>query len=93
MGFMISFAGNSTYPKAQNLRDVARDVPMESLLIETDSPYLAPQTHRGRRNEPAYVAEVAQTLASVRNLAAEDVASITSANFRRFFELSTPEKQ
>jgi TatD DNase family protein len=87
MGFMISFAGNSTYPKAQNLRDVAREIPMESLLIETDSPYLPPQSHRGRRNEPAYVAEVAQTLASVRNLAAEDVASIASANFRRFFEL------
>jgi TatD DNase family protein len=93
MGFMISFAGNSTYPKAQNLRDVARNVPMESLLIETDSPYLAPQTHRGRRNEPAYVAEVAQTLASVRNLAAEDVASLTTANFRRFFDLSTPSKR
>jgi TatD DNase family protein len=89
MGFMISFAGNLTYPKAQNLRDVAREVPLDSLLIETDSPYLAPQSHRGRRNEPAYVVEVARTLASVRNLAAEEMAALTAANFRRFFDLKT----
>lgn len=87
MGFMVSFAGNVTYPKSQNLRDVARELPLNSILVETDSPYLAPQAHRGRRNEPAYVAEVARTLASVRNLAAEDVASSTTANFRRFFKL------
>jgi TatD DNase family protein len=87
MGFMVSFAGNVTYPKAQNLRDVAAGVPLESLLIETDSPYLAPQQHRGRRNEPAYVAEVARTLGSVRNLAAGDMAALTAANFRRFFGL------
>jgi TatD DNase family protein len=87
MGFMVSFAGNATYPKAQNLRDVARELPLDSLLIETDSPYLAPQPHRGRRNEPAYVAEVARTLGSVRNLPAEDMAASTAANFRRFFGL------
>lgn len=85
MGFLISFAGNVTYPKAQNLRDVAREIPLDQLLVETDSPYLAPQTHRGRRNEPAYVAEVAQTLANVRDLPATQVAETTSANFRRFF--------
>lgn len=89
MGFMISFAGNVTYPKSQGLRDVARELPLDSLLIETDSPYLAPQPHRGRRNEPAYVAEVAQTLGSVRNLPSGDVASSTAANFRRFFGLNT----
>ena len=87
MGFLISFAGNVTYPKAQNLRDVAREVPLDHLLVETDSPFLAPQTHRGRRNEPAYVAEVAQTIGNVRNLPAAQVAEMTSANFRRFFGL------
>ena len=90
MGFMISFAGNSTYPKTQNLRDVARVLPLENILIETDAPYLAPQTYRGKRNEPAYVAEVARTLASVRDLAAEEFAARTAGNFRRFFRLSQP---
>jgi len=88
MGFLISFAGNSTYPKAQNLRDVAKALPLENLLIETDAPYLAPQPYRGKRNEPAYVGEVAKTLASVRNLAADEVASATTENFRRFFGLT-----
>ena len=87
MGFFVSFAGNLTYPKAQNLRDVAREIPLEHLLVETDSPFLAPQSHRGRRNEPAFVAEVAQTLGNVRNLPASEVAERTSANFRRFFGL------
>jgi TatD DNase family protein len=85
MGFMISFAGNITYPKAQNLRDVAKEIPMDRLLLETDSPFLAPQPHRGRRNEPAYVAEVARTIGNVRDLPAIQVAEVTSANFRRFF--------
>ncbi len=87
MGFLISFAGNSTYPKAHNLRDVAAAVPLESILIETDSPFLAPQPFRGRRNEPAFVAEVARTLAPVRNLAPHEFAAATAANFRRFFKL------
>ena len=87
MGFMISFAGNSTYPKAQNLRDVAKALPLENLLIETDSPFLAPQPYRGKRNEPAYVGEVAKAIGSVRNLAAEEIASATAGNFRRFFGL------
>ena len=85
MGFLVSFAGNVTYPKAQNLRDVAAGLPLESLLIETDAPFLAPQGQRGRRNEPAYVAEVAKTLATVRNLAPDEIAAVTAANFRRFF--------
>jgi TatD DNase family protein len=90
MGFLISFAGNSTYPKTQNLRDVAKALPLENILIETDSPYLAPQAYRGKRNEPAYVAEVARTLASVRDLPAEEFAARTAGNFRRFFHLSQP---
>jgi TatD DNase family protein len=90
MGFLISFAGNSTYPKAQNLRDVAKDLPAERLLIETDSPYLAPQAYRGKRNEPAYVAEVAKSLAIVRDLGTEEMAALTADNFRCFFRLHRP---
>jgi TatD DNase family protein len=87
MGFMVSFAANVTYPKAQNLRDVARDLPLENLLIETDSPFLAPQARRGRRNEPANVAEVAKTLGPVRDLAPAEFAAATTKNFCRFFRL------
>ena len=90
MGFLVSFAGNSTYPKTQNIRDVAKELPLEKILIETDAPYLAPQSFRGKRNEPAYVAEVARTLGSVRNLSPDEVAATTSENFRRFFGLSRP---
>jgi TatD DNase family protein len=63
-------------------------LPLDRLLIETDSPYLAPQLYRGKRNEPAYVAEVARTLASVRDLAVEEIAAATAANFRKFFRLA-----
>jgi TatD DNase family protein len=87
MGFLVSFAGNVTYPKAQNLRDAAREIPLDRLLVETDSPFLAPQPHRGRRNEPAYVAEVARSIGNVRNLPADEVARATSENFRRLFGL------
>jgi TatD DNase family protein len=87
MGFLTSFAGNVTYPKAQNLRDVAREVPLDRLLVETDSPFLAPQPYRGRRNEPAHVAEVARTIGNVRNLPADEVASATSQNFGRLFSV------
>lgn len=91
LGFLISFAGNSTYPKAQNLREVAKVLPLENLLIETDAPYLAPQPFRGKRNEPAYVGEVAKVLANVRNSSAEEFAAATAANFRRFFGLTKPD--
>jgi TatD DNase family protein len=87
MGFLISFAGNVTYPKMQALRDVAREVPAESILTETDSPFLPPQGRRGKRNEPAFVVEVAQTLGNVRNLAADEIAATAAANFRGFFRL------
>jgi TatD DNase family protein len=88
MGFMISFAGNCTYPKAQSIRDVARDLPLERILIETDSPYLAPQRYRGKRNEPAYVGEVAKAIADVRSLTSQETAAATSENFRRFFKIA-----
>jgi TatD DNase family protein len=87
MGFLVSFAGNVTYPKMQSLRDVVRDLPLDRLLTETDSPFLPPQCKRGKRNEPAFVVEVAQALANVRNLASEEVAAATAENFRRFFRL------
>jgi len=90
MGFLVSFAGNSTYPKTQNIRDVAKELPLANILIETDAPYLAPQAYRGKRNEPAYVVEVARTLASVRDCSPEEVASATANNFRRFFGLARP---
>ena len=91
MGFLVSFAGNSTYPKAQAIRDVAKELPLNRILIETDAPFLAPQPFRGKRNEPAYVAEVAKTLATVRNLPAEELAATTASNFRRFFGIAAPQ--
>jgi len=91
IGFLISFAGNSTYPKAQSIRDVAKVLPLSNILMETDSPYLAPQPFRGKRNEPAYVAEVAKSLASVRDLSVEEIAAATTENFRRLFRLTQPD--
>jgi TatD DNase family protein len=91
MGFLVSFAGNSTYPKAQSIREVAKVLPLSNILIETDSPYLAPQPFRGKRNEPAHVAEVAKALASVRDLSVEEIAAVTTDNFRRFFRLARPD--
>lgn len=90
MGFLVSFTANLTYPKAQNIRDVAKALPLEKVLIETDSPYLAPQPVRGKRNEPAYVAEVAKVLANVRDLPVEAVAAQTTENFWRFFSIARP---
>jgi len=87
MGFMVSFAGNITFPKAQQIRDAALEVPLDRMLIETDSPFLAPMPHRGKRNEPAFVKEVARQLGELRGLSAEDVGWQTSQNFRRFFSL------
>ena len=87
MGFLVSFAGNVTYPKMQHLRDVARELPLDRMLTETDSPFLPPQARRGKRNEPAFVVEVAQALANVRNLRSDEVAAATAANFRTFFRL------
>ncbi len=87
MGFLVSFAGNVTYPKMAALREVARELPLDHLLMETDSPFLPPQGRRGKRNEPAFVVEVAQTLATVRNLPVGEIAAGTAANFRRLFML------
>ena len=85
LGFMISFAGNITFPKAQNIRDAAQMVPLDRMLIETDSPYLAPIPHRGQRNEPMFVIETARKIAELRGITAEAVGERTAENFRRFF--------
>ena len=87
LGFLISFAGNVTYPKAQGLRDVAGLVPLESLLVETDAPWLAPMPNRGKRNEPAWVTEAARTVAGVKGLQVEEVGEATTKNFFRLFAL------
>ncbi len=87
MGFMISFAGNVTFPKAQQIRDAAVEVPLDRMLIETDSPYLAPVPHRGQRNEPAYVVETARKLSELKAMTAEEMGEQTSRNFCNFFKL------
>jgi TatD DNase family protein len=88
MGFMISVAGNLTFPKAQRIRDAALQVPLDRTLIETDSPYLAPVPHRGKRNEPAFVAETARKLGELRALATEEVGHETTRNFYNFFKFA-----
>jgi len=85
LGFYISLAGIITFPKAGELRDTARTVPPDRLLVETDSPYLAPTPHRGKRNEPAYVARVVATLAELHGIEAGEMARITAANFHTLF--------
>jgi TatD DNase family protein len=87
IGFMISFSGIVTFKKADELRALAKEVPLDRLLIETDCPYLTPIPYRGKRNEPAYVVEVARCLATLHNMNIEDMARITSENFNRFFGL------
>jgi TatD DNase family protein len=90
LGFMISFAGNITYPKAQNIRETAAAVPSDRFLIETDSPYLAPIPHRGRRNEPAFVVETAAIVAAARGCSPADAGAQSAENFFRFFGLEQP---
>src|SRR5215210_4672043 len=85
LGFYISFAGNVTFKKADALREVALTVPLNRLLVETDCPYLAPVPHRGRRNEPAYVAATARFLADLRGVGHEELGRATSENFSRLF--------
>jgi TatD DNase family protein len=85
LGLFVSFAGIVTFPKAAELRDTARRVPLDRLLVETDSPFLAPVPYRGKRNEPAYVARVVETLAEVHGVGPEVVARRTTANFHTVF--------
>jgi TatD DNase family protein len=85
LGFFISFAGNLTFKKAEDLREVARHLPLERLLIETDCPYLTPVPFRGRRNEPARVIETAQCLAALHGKDVEEIGRVTSENFAKLF--------
>ncbi|HJZ59400.1 MAG TPA: TatD family hydrolase [Gemmataceae bacterium] len=87
MGLHISFAGMLTYKTAQDLRDVAKDVPLDRLLVETDCPYLAPVPHRGKRNEPGFVAHTATCLAEVKGVTAEVIGEHTTRNARELFGL------
>jgi len=87
MGFLISFAGNITFPKAQPIRDAAVRIPLDQVLIETDCPFLAPVPYRGKRNEPAFVTETARQLGTLHGISPKEVGARTSDNFRRFFSL------
>jgi TatD DNase family protein len=85
MGFMLSISGIAAFPKSQELRDIFARAPLDRLILETDSPYLAPPPHRGKRNEPAYVAHTARAMAPVFGLGLEAFAAVTTANFDRLF--------
>jgi TatD DNase family protein len=85
LGLYISFSGILTFKNAQDLRDVAQFIPMDRLLIETDSPYLAPMPHRGKTNNPSYVPFVAKQIADIKGISVEDVADATSRNFDQLF--------
>ena len=87
LGFILSFAGNLSYPKAQNIRDAAAIVPLDRFFLETDCPYLAPIPYRGKRNEPAFVVETARHFAQLRNLTPEAAGSLALDNFLAFFRL------
>jgi TatD DNase family protein len=89
MGFVISFAGNVTYPKATNIQQVAKTVPLDRMFVETDSPYLAPIPMRGKRNEPALIKRTAEYIGELRGMSGEEVGGITSGNFFRFFNLKS----
>jgi TatD DNase family protein len=90
MNFMISFSGIITFKNAEELRDVVRAVPLDQMLIETDSPYLAPVPYRGKPNEPTYVPQVAKCIAELKGVSVEEVARITRENFYRLFSRATP---
>jgi TatD DNase family protein len=90
LGFLISLSGIVTFKNAVQVHEVAREIPLEHLMIETDSPYLAPVPHRGKVNEPAWVVHVAERLAELKGLPVADVARATTANFERFISSRTP---
>jgi len=90
IGFLISFAGNVTFKKAENLRESARVVPLDKMLVETDCPFLTPVPFRGKRNEPAFVAHTAAFLAELHGVEPETIAEHTTRNFLTFFDLSLP---
>ncbi len=90
MGFYISFAGNVTYPKAENLRQVLKKVPLDRLLLETDSPFLAPQKKRGKPNKPSYIYYTRDFVASLLGISPEELEKITDENAKRLLKISQP---
>lgn len=90
LGFYVSFSGIVAFPRAEVIQRVARSVPLDRLLVETDAPFLAPPPHRGQRNEPAFVVEVARRVAAERGLTATEVGSAAASNFARLFGVSVP---
>ena len=92
LGLLISYTGILTFKNAVILREVARQVPLDHVLLETDAPYLAPVPHRGQRNEPAYVPQTARALAEIKNVTVEEVAQVTSANAERLFRFAALEQ-
>jgi TatD DNase family protein len=88
LGFHLAFGGVTTFPKATEIREAARITPADRLLLETDSPYLAPIPHRGKRNEPSFIVHTAQVLAEVRGTTLNDLAAQTTANFEQLFGLN-----
>ena len=92
LGYFISFSGIVTFKSAESLREAARGLPHDRVLIETDTPYLAPVPYRGRDNEPAYVIKVAELLASLWSVSLEDVALATTSNFEAAFAVTLPRK-
>lgn len=93
MGFTLSVSGIAAFPKSQDLRDIFAKAPIDRLILETDSPYLAPPPYRGKRNEPAYVAHTARAMAPVFGLSVEEFAARTTANFDRLFSRAAPARQ
>jgi TatD DNase family protein len=87
MGLYISFTGNITFPKADKIRQAAKEIPLERIMIETDCPFLAPQAFRGKRNEPVYVVVAAEKIAEIKSVSAEEIAIVTTRNARKLFKL------
>jgi TatD DNase family protein len=87
LGFYISFSGIVTFKRSEELREAAKNIPIDKILIETDSPYLAPVPYRGKPNEPSYVKHVAETLADVRGMSFEEIAQATKANAEKLFRI------
>ncbi len=91
LGFSISFSGILAFPRAETIQQVARETPLDRVLVETDAPFLAPPPHRGKRNEPAFVVEVARKLAALRGTTMEEIGTATRENHARLFSRSQPE--